>query len=94
MFARWWADQVEVNPSRVLLAYRSLNASNQANCYTIWTATNARRVTIYDTAGFTNDSQYLPWMVWLLLEPCKNTLHDLYTESKEEALKGGYKTTY
>jgi hypothetical protein len=74
MFARWWADQLEANPSRVLLPGRSLSAiaPNEASYCTIRTAINARRIMVNDIAGFSNDSQYLPWMMWWPLKPYKS----------------------
>lgn len=42
--------------------YNDSGGTNEANYCTIRTAINARRV--MNIAGFSNGSQYLPWMIW------------------------------
>ncbi|KAJ5412945.1 hypothetical protein N7465_005250 [Penicillium sp. CMV-2018d] len=77
MFARWWADQIETNPGRIILPGVPLASDNGRECDMIRTAINARRVMTNDIAGFSNDSKCLPWMIWWPLKPHQNTLRSL-----------------
>ncbi|KAJ5486413.1 hypothetical protein N7530_000713 [Penicillium desertorum] len=47
-------------------------APNEASYCTIRTAINPRRIMVNDIAGFSNDSQYLLWMMWWPLKPYKS----------------------
>jgi hypothetical protein len=77
MSARWWADQIETNPGRIILPGVPLASDNGRECDMIRTAINARRVMTNDIAGFSNGSKCLPWMIWWPLKPHQNTLRSL-----------------
>jgi hypothetical protein len=51
MFARWWADQIETNPGRIIFPGVPLGSDNGRECDMIRTAINARRVMTNDIAG-------------------------------------------
>ncbi|RJE19722.1 hypothetical protein PHISCL_07935 [Aspergillus sclerotialis] len=71
MFARWWADQLTWNKGRI-----RTRDSTEAIRH-ISEAVNARRVMINDISGLTDESPYLPYMIWWPLRPTKTTLQTL-----------------
>ncbi|XHG05794.1 hypothetical protein AWENTII_009007 [Aspergillus wentii] len=75
MFARWWADQLETNPRRLILSGKP--SSDQDLIWRISTAINARRIMINDITGFNNDTNYLPYLIWWPLKPDRNSLSKL-----------------
>ncbi|ODM21536.1 hypothetical protein SI65_02380 [Aspergillus cristatus] len=71
MFARWWADQLEINSQRL----NSL--SRQETWWRIKMAINARRVMTNDITGFNDQMEHKPWMIWWPLKPSHSTLREL-----------------
>lgn len=68
MFARWWADQLETNPQRI---------TQRNGIWHIQEAVNSRRVMVSDISGITNDTEYLPHLIWWPLRPDEYVLKDL-----------------
>ncbi|KAJ6103108.1 hypothetical protein N7486_005535 [Penicillium sp. IBT 16267x] len=77
MFARWWADQIETNPQRIIRPGSTPDDNNKRDCDLIRTAINARRIMINDISGLTDDPNHRPWMIWWPLKPHHNTLMEL-----------------
>ncbi|KAJ5288016.1 hypothetical protein N7478_003702 [Penicillium angulare] len=76
-FARWWAYQLETNPGRAILPGKTLIEGNTRECKEIRTAINARMIMNNDISGIENDSDCLPWLIWLPVKPSEATLLDL-----------------
>ncbi|KAJ5117560.1 hypothetical protein N7448_011192 [Penicillium atrosanguineum] len=76
-FSRWWAFQLETNPGRAILPGKLLTQGNERECREIRTAINARMIMNNDISGIDDDSDYLPWVIWLPVKPSETTLGDL-----------------
>jgi hypothetical protein len=76
-FARWWAYQLETNPGRAILPGKLLSQGNKRECREIRTAINARMIMNNDISGIDDDSDCLPWVIWLPVKPSATTLGDL-----------------
>ncbi|KAJ5586660.1 hypothetical protein VI817_008128 [Penicillium citrinum] len=76
-FARWWAYQLETNPGRAILPGKLLHEGNEQERRQIRTAINARMIMNNDISGIDDDSDSLPWVIWLPVKPSENTLIDL-----------------
>lgn len=76
-FARWWAYQLETNPERAILPGKSLHEGNERERRQIRSAINARMIMNNDISGIDDDSDSLPWVIWLPVKPSENTLIDL-----------------
>ncbi|KAJ5408406.1 hypothetical protein N7509_002289 [Penicillium cosmopolitanum] len=76
-FARWWAYQLETNPGRAILPGKLLSQGNERECKEIRTAINARMIMNNDISGIDDDSDCLPWVIWLPVKPSATTLGDL-----------------
>lgn len=68
MFARWWSDQLETNAQRITLA---------RGVWHIQEAVNSRRVMTNDISGITDDTEYLPYLIWWPLRPDEGCLQEL-----------------
>ncbi|KAJ5256984.1 hypothetical protein N7478_013088 [Penicillium angulare] len=77
MFARWWADQLETHPERVIRPGSTPADDNKRDCDLIRTAINARRIMTNDISGLTDDPNCRPWLIWWPLLPHHNTLSAL-----------------
>ncbi|KAJ5096801.1 hypothetical protein N7456_007522 [Penicillium angulare] len=76
MFAKWWENQLETNPGRVILPGQVVGDQNTRACGEIRAAINARRIMNNDITGI-EDSSCLPWMIWHPLKPQLQTLEEL-----------------
>lgn len=76
-FARWWANQLETNPRRIIPPGKLLSESNEHECREIRTAINARKIMNNDISDIEDDSDCLPWLIWWPVRPHENTLREL-----------------
>ncbi|EFQ99543.1 hypothetical protein MGYG_02556 [Nannizzia gypsea CBS 118893] len=67
MFARWWMDQLETNASRI----------PKGEEWRIRSAINARRIMINDIAGFHDEIEGKPYLIWWPLRPHPRCLQAL-----------------
>lgn len=76
-FARWWAHQLETNPTRIILPGKLLSEGNEREIREIRTAINARRIMNNDISGIDDNSDCLPWLIWWPVKPSHSTCDEL-----------------